>query len=97
MTRVATVSDNGDRSVHVSFPEGFSTNSGTGHHLILRARTTTGRNPGGNHAAILKNKRRYVTIRFTDLQTCGTVRVLIKIRPNSTEPSAAGSNQFPAG
>jgi hypothetical protein len=37
MTRVATVRDDGEHSVHVSFPEGFSTSSGTGHHLILFA------------------------------------------------------------
>ena len=37
MTRVATVRDGGEYSVHVSFPEGFSTISGRGHHLILFA------------------------------------------------------------
>jgi len=37
MSRVATVRDDGEHSVHVSFPEGFSTSSGTGHHLILFA------------------------------------------------------------
>jgi len=37
MSRVATVRDDGERSVHVSFPEGFSISSGIGHHLILFA------------------------------------------------------------
>ena len=37
LTRVATVRDGGERSVHVSFPEGLSTGSGSGHHLILFA------------------------------------------------------------
>ena len=37
MTRVATVTDDGEHSVHVSFPEGFSTRGGSGHHLILFA------------------------------------------------------------
>jgi hypothetical protein len=37
MTRVATVRDDGEQSVHVSYPEGFSTGSGSGHHLILIA------------------------------------------------------------
>jgi hypothetical protein len=37
MTRVATVRDDGEQSVHVSYPEGFSTGSGSGHHLILFA------------------------------------------------------------
>ena len=37
MTRVATVRDDGEHFVHVSFPEGFSTSNGTGHHLILFA------------------------------------------------------------
>jgi hypothetical protein len=37
MARVATVRDDGEYTVHVSFPEGFSTSSGTGHHLILFA------------------------------------------------------------
>jgi hypothetical protein len=37
MSRVATVRDAGEHSVHVSFPKGFSTSSGTGHHLILFA------------------------------------------------------------
>jgi hypothetical protein len=37
MTRVAMVRDDGEHSVRVSFPEGFSTSSGTGHHLILFA------------------------------------------------------------
>jgi hypothetical protein len=37
MTRVATVRDDGEHSVHLPFPEGFSTSSGTGHHLILFA------------------------------------------------------------
>jgi hypothetical protein len=37
MTRVATVRDGGEQSVHVSFPEGLSTGSGSGHHLILFA------------------------------------------------------------
>ena len=36
MTRVATARD-GEQSVHVSFPEGLSTRSGSGHHLILFA------------------------------------------------------------
>ena len=37
IARVATVTEDGEHSVHVSFPEGFSTSSGTGHHLILFA------------------------------------------------------------
>jgi hypothetical protein len=37
MTRVATVRDDGEQSVHVSYPEGFSTGSGSGHHLVLFA------------------------------------------------------------
>jgi hypothetical protein len=37
MTRVATVRDDGEQSVHVSFPEGFSASNGAGHHLILFA------------------------------------------------------------
>ena len=37
MTRVATVGDGGEQSVHVPFPEGLSTDSGSGHHLILFA------------------------------------------------------------
>jgi hypothetical protein len=37
MTRVATVRDGGEHSVHVSFPEGLSRSSGRGHHLILFA------------------------------------------------------------
>jgi hypothetical protein len=37
MTRVATARDDGEQSVHVSFPEGLSTRSGSGHHLILFA------------------------------------------------------------
>jgi hypothetical protein len=37
MTRVATVRDDGEQSVHVSFPEGFSASNGEGHHLILFA------------------------------------------------------------
>jgi hypothetical protein len=37
MTRVATLRDDGEQSVHVSYPEGFSTDSGSGHHLILFA------------------------------------------------------------
>lgn len=37
IARVATVRDDGEHSVHISFPEGFSTTSGTGHHLILFA------------------------------------------------------------
>ena len=37
MTRVATVRDDREHFVHVSFPEGFSTSNGTGHHLILFA------------------------------------------------------------
>ena len=36
IARVATVTDDGEHSVHISFPEGFPT-SGTGHHLILFA------------------------------------------------------------
>lgn len=36
MARLATVRDD-EHSVHVSFPEGFSTSNGTGHHLILFA------------------------------------------------------------
>jgi hypothetical protein len=38
MTRVATVRDDGEQSVHVSYPEGLSTGSGSGYHLILFAR-----------------------------------------------------------
>jgi hypothetical protein len=37
MTRVATARDDGEQSIHVSFPEGLSTRSGSGHHLILFA------------------------------------------------------------
>lgn len=37
MTRVATVRDGGEQSVHVSFPEGLSAGSGSGRHLILFA------------------------------------------------------------
>ena len=37
IARVATVTDDGEHSVHISFPEGFPTSSGTGHHLILFA------------------------------------------------------------
>ena len=37
IARVATVANDGEHSVHVSFPEGFSTSSGTGHHLIIFA------------------------------------------------------------
>ena len=37
MTRVATVRDDGEKSVHLSYPEGFSKGSGSGHHLILFA------------------------------------------------------------
>ena len=37
MARLTTVRDDGEHSVHVSFPEGFSTSSGTGHHLIIFA------------------------------------------------------------
>jgi hypothetical protein len=37
MTRVATVRDDGEHSVHVSFPEGPSTGRGSGHHLIIFA------------------------------------------------------------
>src|SRR5258708_5481668 len=44
MTRVATVRDGGEQSVHVSFPEGLSTGSGSGHHLILFAQEP---HPGG--------------------------------------------------
>ena len=37
MTRVATVRDDGEHSVHVPFPDGLSTSSGSAHHLILIA------------------------------------------------------------
>jgi hypothetical protein len=37
MSRVATVRADGEHSVHISFPEGFSSSGGTGHHLILFA------------------------------------------------------------
>jgi hypothetical protein len=37
MTRVATTRHDGEQSVHVSLPEGLSTRSGSGHHLILFA------------------------------------------------------------
>ncbi len=37
MTRVARVKEDVEESVHVSFPEGFSTSGGSGHHLILFA------------------------------------------------------------
>jgi len=37
MTRVATVRDDVEQSVHVSFPEGLSANTGGAHHLILFA------------------------------------------------------------
>jgi hypothetical protein len=37
MTRVATAREDGEQSVHVSFPEGFSASTGAGHHLILFA------------------------------------------------------------
>jgi hypothetical protein len=37
MTHVATVRDDGEQSVHLSYPQGFSTGSGSGHHLILFA------------------------------------------------------------
>jgi len=37
IARVATVTDDGEHSIHISFPEGFPTSSGTGHHLILFA------------------------------------------------------------
>jgi hypothetical protein len=37
MMQVATVRNGGEQSVHVSFPNGFSPSSGTGHHLILLA------------------------------------------------------------
>jgi hypothetical protein len=37
MTRVATVRDGGEQAVHISFPEGLSASTGTGHHLILFA------------------------------------------------------------
>jgi hypothetical protein len=37
MTRVATVRDDGEQSIHVAFPQGLSTSSGSGHHLILFA------------------------------------------------------------
>jgi hypothetical protein len=37
MTRLATVRNDGEQSVHVSYPEGLSTGNGSGHHLILFA------------------------------------------------------------
>jgi hypothetical protein len=37
MTRVARVRDDGEQSVHVPYPEGFSTGNGSAHHLILLA------------------------------------------------------------
>ena len=37
IARVATLTDDGEHSVHVSFPERFSTSGSTGHHLILFA------------------------------------------------------------
>jgi hypothetical protein len=37
MTRVATVRDGGEQSIHVSLPEALLTRSGSGHHLILFA------------------------------------------------------------
>jgi hypothetical protein len=37
LARVATVRNDGEQSVRVSYPEGFSTGSGSGHHLILFA------------------------------------------------------------
>jgi hypothetical protein len=37
LARVATVRNDGEQSIHVSYPEGFSTGSGSGHHLILFA------------------------------------------------------------
>jgi hypothetical protein len=37
MSRVATVRADSEHSVHISFPEGFSSSGGTGHHLILFA------------------------------------------------------------
>ena len=37
IARVATVRGDGEHSVHISFPEAFSTSGGTGHHLILFA------------------------------------------------------------
>jgi hypothetical protein len=37
MSRVATVRADGEHSVHISFPEGFLSSGGTGHHLILFA------------------------------------------------------------
>ncbi|QNI32732.1 DUF1223 domain-containing protein [Alloacidobacterium dinghuense] len=37
LARVATVRDEGEQLIHVSFPEGLSRSSGSGHHLILFA------------------------------------------------------------
>jgi len=37
LTRVATLRDDGEQSVHISLPGGFSANSAAGHHLILFA------------------------------------------------------------
>jgi hypothetical protein len=37
LTRVATVRDGVEQSVHISLPEGFVTSGGPGHHLILFA------------------------------------------------------------
>jgi hypothetical protein len=37
MTRLSTVRNEGEQSVHVSYPEGLSTGNGSGHHLILFA------------------------------------------------------------
>jgi hypothetical protein len=37
LTHVATLRDDGEQSVHISFPGGFSENSAAGHHLILFA------------------------------------------------------------
>ena len=37
LTRVATLRDDGEQSVHVSLPGGFAANGSVGHHLILLA------------------------------------------------------------
>jgi hypothetical protein len=37
LTRVATIGDDAEESVHVPLPEGFRLGSGAGHHLILFA------------------------------------------------------------
>lgn len=78
MTRVATVRDGGEQSVRVSFTEGLSTGSGSGHHLILFAQEPPGCDPRGNHDAFLRKERQVVTIRFFMLLTCGKVRALIE-------------------